>query len=604
MESHLKYFTVMFIYCCSVLTCLPDLYAQTLLVAKTVEDFEAPNTSGFRVYTQRSCQLQLTSTYFVISGKQAAELDVTNSNIDPEHPPGFYVYPALSDWSGFSSLVIRMVALPYDLSSEVRVTVQLNSMSKPGTSRREETRSYEFSVPANSPVTAVLPINDLAFKERIGSIFFGVLNSSGQYFMDDIQVAQETPKETAVRSLMLPPGIRLPFNISFGLRQKGSFYYDGILYYDSNALIDVQLTSNVPPETSITIPVDCTGTAGENLLATQVALNQGDSLKILQIHPDGDGNLSLKVGNLSRTVALRQISDLNSMRRQNALNVSKLLQNKSIFPSGKRLVAATAGMKYDESGRPDLKEMISRLTDLGVNCFAYQIDHHPRQELDSLPEFCDLAAKAGIEVWAYLDPPTEAPTFPNEPNGSQLYPPFGLDYVRWAKEIGAISKSHPNLTLWMIDDFDHNLNFFTPAYTKDIFAALKQENHGLAFGVVVYHENLKKFNVAAYSPYVEAVLWGYQDNAQLDSTYGISATTLPIDINDFWNAFPKALVIPCIYFTPHSSWSGRKATPSYLLDALTTATQDAGIAFVFNTPFPGTSNYSIVKKFCHSSSLK
>jgi len=293
------------------------------------------------------------------------------------------------------------------------------------------------------------------------------------------------------------------------------------------------------------------------------------------------------------------VSNLGLIRKQNVENVDRMLFNRKLFPLGRRRVVAYAGMQYDAQRKPEIKEIISKLKDLGVNCYSYLIDSHSKEELSSLPQFCALASKSGIEVWVVLVPPSEEPGHPGTPDTSR-YPPYGLNYVKWAKDISTISKSHPNLTLLMIDDFIYNLNLFTPTYTKEVFAALKRENHDFLLGMTIYEDQLKmkKFDLKTYSPYIGAVEWGYQHNAHLSPNYGISATSLPVSINNFRKAFPNSVLIPCLYFTPHSSWS-RKATVPYLKEAMTLAYQDAGVVLIFRTPASGTVEYNLVKSFCH-----
>ncbi len=284
--------------------------------------------------------------------------------------------------------------------------------------------------------------------------------------------------------------------------------------------------------------------------------------------------------------------------KENEEHLVRLMRNRKLFPFRHRRVVVYAGMKYDAEGKPRIKEMISRLEDLGVNCYSYLIDSHSQAELDALPEFCKLASKAHIEVWVVLVPPTEEPGLRRESEGGVRYPPHGLDYQKWAEAIAKISRRHDNLTLLMIDDFLYNINHFTPGYVKKVYAILKRENQNLLFGVTIYENQLHRKNeIRPYLPYINAVEWGYQHKAGLSPNYGISAESLPGNIRDFGKMFPKALLIPCIYFTPHSSWS-RKATPSYLENAMAIAFRQAGIILVFRTPYRGTANYDLVKKFC------
>ena len=290
--------------------------------------------------------------------------------------------------------------------------------------------------------------------------------------------------------------------------------------------------------------------------------------------------------------------NLSLIRKQNEENVVSLLHNKKLFPYGRRRVVAYAGMTYDSFGKPDVNKMISRIKDLGVNNYSYLINGSPKEDLESLPEFCRMASEAGVEVWVVLVPPSEEPGHKGTPDTIR-YAPYGLDYVKWAAKISAISQKHKNLTLFIIDDSAYNLEKFTPAYTKEIYDALKEKNHNILFGIT-YYENqfrMKDFDINTYRQFVEAVEWGYQDQASIYSNYGISAASLPFNIKNFRKTFPNTLLIPCIYFTPHSSWK-RKPTEVYLEDAMAIAYKDAGDFLIFVTPSPGTVNYKLVMDFC------
>jgi len=281
-------------------------------------------------------------------------------------------------------------------------------------------------------------------------------------------------------------------------------------------------------------------------------------------------------------------------------NVKRIIdENKKIVreraktnPFYRGIVSAYAGMVYRSDGSPDIDAMLSLIKDLKVNCYTYLIAYRSDKELSALSDFCAKAEKEGIEVWAYLVPPTEAP---------KDYPPFGLDYLKWAEAIANISLQHPNLTLWMIDDFDGNLSFFTLDYTRKIYEKSKGINPNLLFGVCVYHESLKKFADLGYLQYTDALLWGYQHNSSLYPDCGIYPDSLPLEINDYLKT--GKIAIPCIYFTPHSSWPEGRPTKEYLQEAMKIAFEQAGICWVFTTPKPGTFQYDVVKDFTSSHQL-
>ncbi|MGC9004218.1 MAG: LamG domain-containing protein [bacterium] len=273
-------------------------------------------------------------------------------------------------------------------------------------------------------------------------------------------------------------------------------------------------------------------------------------------------------------------------------NISIVQERAKTNPFYRGIISAYAGMIYKKDGSPDIEATISFLKELGVNCYTYLIFNHSEKELANLADFCDKAMKEGIEVWAYLVPPSEAP---------KDYPPYGLDYIKWAEAIADISRKHPNLTLWMIDDFDGNLSFFSRDYTRQLYETSKRINPNLLFGVCVYHEGLQGFINAGYLNYTDAILWGYQHNSSLYPDCGLYPYTLPLEINDYLKT--GKIPIPCIYFTPHSSWPEGRPTKEYLETAMKIAFEQAGICFVYTTPTPGTFQYDVVKGFTNSHRL-
>ncbi len=292
------------------------------------------------------------------------------------------------------------------------------------------------------------------------------------------------------------------------------------------------------------------------------------------------------------------VRDITPIVQENKTIIEQRARTSSFY---RGIVSAYAGMRYKQDGSPDNDAMISLLKDLGINCYTYLICSHSDKELSALGDFCGKALKEGIEVWVYLVPPTEAPIDRDKPILERKYPPFDMDYLKWSEAIAKISLEHPNITLWMIDDFDGNLSFFNLDYTKQIYQTSKNINPGLLFGVCVYHESLNKFANSGYLDFTDALLWGYQHDSSTYLDCGLTCNTLPIEINDYLKT--GKIAIPCIYFTSHSSWQTGRPTKEYLEKAMDIAFQQAGIVWVFTTPAPDTVNYDIVKSFTNSHKL-
>ena len=168
------------------------------------------------------------------------------------------------------------------------------------------------------------------------------------------------------------------------------------------------------------------------------------------------------------------------------------------------------------NGRVDTDAMVKRLKELGVTTY-YWLIWHAATDWDDLKVFLPKAAKAGIDVWVYLVPPSESP--PTEHLYSE---PFRLDYRRWAEEIARLSLQHPNLTAWVIDDFYANHEFFTPAYLRELRAKSKAVNPRLAFLPLMYFGEMRPQFVENYRGVIDGVVVAYlQDREEIERTWAL-----------------------------------------------------------------------------------
>ncbi|MCY2954829.1 MAG: hypothetical protein NTU53_23100 [Planctomycetota bacterium] len=204
-------------------------------------------------------------------------------------------------------------------------------------------------------------------------------------------------------------------------------------------------------------------------------------------------------------------------------------------------------------GRVDADAMVARLKELGVTTYYWLIWHAPT-DWDDLKLFLPKARQAGIQVWAYLVPPTESPP----KYGNQYSEPFRLDHLRWAEEIARLSLQHPNLTAWVIDDFYANHEFFTPAYLHKAQERTRQINPKLRFLPLMYFNEIGPKFVEDYRSVIDGVVVAYlQDRDEIDRTWAIlndepiaSASEMaypwdtPSHAGDFVMASQSAKVLP------------------------------------------------------------
>lgn len=144
----------------------------------------------------------------------------------------------------------------------------------------------------------------------------------------------------------------------------------------------------------------------------------------------------------------------------------------------------------------DVNATIAALKAANVNAFAYVIygygvantaaypEWSPERvhtvaakvtqaQWDALPGFLAAAQAEGIEVWAYLVPPSESAASYEE----STYAPFYWDYPGWASHIGQVAAAHTNLRAIVIDDFGGNTveagNPWTFKFTTGNVAAMR-----------------------------------------------------------------------------------------------------------------------------------
>ncbi|MGA8941867.1 MAG: hypothetical protein WB502_04005 [Thermoactinomyces sp.] len=180
------------------------------------------------------------------------------------------------------------------------------------------------------------------------------------------------------------------------------------------------------------------------------------------------------------------------------------------YPGEKAILGDYAGEIRESKARSDgifhidTPQMIQRLQDLKINHYFYLIWHEKSDWDDLIHEFLPAAQKAGIHVWVYLVPPSESLGKASEP--------FGTDYIAWFKAVGRVSRRYPNLKGIVIDDFNENLNFFSPKYVKKMRAEGHRENPRLKFLPQVYFQSITENFLARYHSLIDGLIMSYRDD--------------------------------------------------------------------------------------------
>lgn len=151
----------------------------------------------------------------------------------------------------------------------------------------------------------------------------------------------------------------------------------------------------------------------------------------------------------------------------------------------------------------DTPRLVRRLQEMGVNTYFYLIWHSASDWDDLRLEFLPAAKEAGIDVWVYLVPPSEARERRSEP--------YGTDYVAWMRAVGHLSRSFSNLKGVVMDDFNHNLSVFTPDYLRRMRAAGHEANPHLRFYPQIYQPAIRKELLSRYRGLFDGIVMTYRD---------------------------------------------------------------------------------------------
>ncbi|WP_156325671.1 hypothetical protein [Nonomuraea sp. SBT364] len=158
----------------------------------------------------------------------------------------------------------------------------------------------------------------------------------------------------------------------------------------------------------------------------------------------------------------------------------------------------------------DSKAMVAALKALNVNTYAYPMAGDNHHWTDLRDEFLPLAAAAGIDVWVLVAAPSQT---------CCVSRPHRHDYVAWARDIATLSKSHPNLVGWSVDDFGYDLRTFTPAYVGQMRAAARAVNPSLKFIPIVYYAQYTDAFIAEHVPLLDGVIFPFWDDPVRDTSW-------------------------------------------------------------------------------------
>lgn len=251
-----------------------------------------------------------------------------------------------------------------------------------------------------------------------------------------------------------------------------------------------------------------------------------------------------------------------------------------------------AGVPRGKDRRVDVARLAQELGGLRADTYSWLI-HDRATDWDDLKVFLPLARKGGIRVWVTLVPPSESP-----PNNRMFSEPFQLDYERWAVEIARLSVAEPNLVAWSIDDFTHNLKFYTPEKLRGIVDGARKINPKLAFVPCCYFRGTKPGFIANYRDSLDGLLFPYRSEsgkigltdaslvaAEVEKIRAMAGTSLPVIVD--------------VYASRHSTLGD--STPDYVRVVMNDARKSADGVMVYchQNPVTQAAKHGVIKELFH-----
>ena len=276
-----------------------------------------------------------------------------------------------------------------------------------------------------------------------------------------------------------------------------------------------------------------------------------------------------------------------------AVSISAAISAASAQPATERnnilrKTLATYDNEPRVNSRVDISAIISSLKDASANTYNFLIWHEPQTDYEDFVRFLEAALSEDIYVWVDITPPSEPPN----------PPPHGTDYVAWAVDFADLSLKYPNFVAFTIDDFEGNLDTFTPSYVKEMRDAYRAVNPNLAFIPTVYGgEQVPSFPsfrefVESYGEYIDGILLPYRDLDSLEN--------LPTILEAAREALGEEKILISFIYAAPTSWHRNPPTLEYLQKAIWISYLYADGVMLYCLPLvpaqPNYEEYLLVKR--------
>jgi hypothetical protein len=237
----------------------------------------------------------------------------------------------------------------------------------------------------------------------------------------------------------------------------------------------------------------------------------------------------------------------------------------------------------------DVTRLVDELVELHANTYSFCI-HNYATDWDDLKLILPQARAKGIRIWASVVPPSESP-----PRLKMYAEPFRLDYKRWAVEFAKLSLEETNLVAWSIDDFTHNLKFYTPEYVSQMLSGARAINPKLAFVPCCYFPTITRQFATNYCQLLDGILFPYRHESAGSNLKEPSLIGAELQkIKDLVG--PTFPVVLDIYATAHSRLG--PTTPEYVEQAMIAGKQagDGIMIYCHQDPIKDPEKFQIIKR--------
>jgi len=251
-----------------------------------------------------------------------------------------------------------------------------------------------------------------------------------------------------------------------------------------------------------------------------------------------------------------------------------------------------AGAPRLANGRVDVHRLANELHAIKAQTYNWLI-WTGKSDWEDLKEFLPLASRLEIRVWITLVPPSESP-----PTSKFYSEPFRLDYEQWAVEIARLSRKHPNLVAWSLDDFSHNGKVLTPERMAGILEPARRINPRLAFVPCIYYRHAKLPFAQAYRDLIDGVLFPYRHEAgEMNLT---DYDTLEAEVAAMRKLFgPSMPIFVDVYATRHSRLND--SSPEYVRQVMLLGRQvaDGVLIYCHQSETASPAKHAVIKDLFH-----